>query len=31
MNTIDLIKLLLETGDLNKPVKFYTVDSDEQK
>ena len=29
MNTIDLIKLLLETGDLNKPVKFYTVDSEE--
>ena len=29
MTTIDLIKLLLETGDLNKPIKFYTVDSEE--
>ena len=28
MNTIDLIKLLLETGDLNKPVKFYSLEND---
>ena len=29
MKTIDLIKILLETGDLNKPIKFYSIDSDE--
>jgi hypothetical protein len=28
MNTIDLIKLLLETGDLNKPVNFYSLEND---
>ena len=28
MNTIDLIKLLLETGDLNKPIKFYSLEND---
>ena len=28
MNTIDLIKLLLATGDLNKPVKFYSLEND---
>ena len=27
MNTIDLIKLLLETGDLNKPIKFYSLEN----
>lgn len=29
MNTIDLIKLLLETGDLNKPIRMYSIDSEE--
>ena len=29
MKTIDLIKLLLETGDLNKPIKMYSIDSEE--
>ena len=29
MNTIDLIKILLETGDLNKPIKMYSIDSEE--
>ena len=28
MKTIDLIKILLETGDLSKPIKFYSIDSD---
>ena len=29
MKTIDLIKMLLETGDLNKPIKMYSIDSEE--
>jgi len=29
MKTIDLIKLLLEVGDLNKPIKMYSIDSEE--
>jgi hypothetical protein len=27
MKTIDLIKILLETGDLNKPIKFYSLEN----
>ena len=29
MKTIDLIKMLLETGDLNKPIRMYSIDSEE--
>ena len=29
MKTIDLIKILLETGDLHKPIKFYSIYSAE--
>ena len=29
MKTIDFIKMLLETGDLNKPIKMYSIDSEE--
>ena len=29
MKTIDLIEMLIKTGDLNKPIKFYSIDSDE--
>ena len=29
MKTIDLIKMLLETGDLNKPITFYTCERGE--
>ena len=29
MKTIDLIEMLIKTGDLNKPILFYSIDNDE--